>query len=122
MRKIISFAALALLLATASLTASAQEMMHIYPRTIKSGPFKTGHIQGIAVDTEKGYVYYSYTTILVKTDLQGNIIGKHTGAMGYTLGQRKGLGLAMGEPVYVCGKDMQKATCVRAWSVIPWTV
>lgn len=83
MRKIISFATLALLLATASLTASAQEMMHIYPRTIKSGPFKTGHIQGIAVDTEKGYVYYSYTTILIKTDLQGNIIGSVTGLLGH---------------------------------------
>lgn len=83
MKKIISFATLALLLATASLTASAQEMMHIYPRTIKSGPFKTGHIQGIAVDTEKGYVYYSYTTILVKTDLQGNIIGSVTGLLGH---------------------------------------
>lgn len=83
MRKIISFAALALLLATASLTASAQEMMHIYPKTIKSGPFKTGHIQGIAVDTEKGYVYYSYTTILIKTDLQGNIIGSVTGLLGH---------------------------------------
>lgn len=83
MRKIISFAALALLLATASLSASAQEMMHIYPKTIKSGPFKTGHIQGIAVDTEKGYVYYSYTTILIKTDLQGNIIGSVTGLLGH---------------------------------------
>ena len=83
MKKIISFATLALLLATATLTASAQEMMHIYPKTIKSGPFNTGHIQGIAVDTEKGYVYYSYTTILVKTDLQGNIIGSVTGLLGH---------------------------------------
>ena len=39
-------------------------------------------------------------------DLQGNIVGRHNGAMGYTLGQRKGLGLAMGAPVYVCCKDM----------------
>ena len=83
MRKIISFAGLALLLLTASLSVSAQEMMHIYPKTIKSGPFKTGHIQGIAVDTEKGYVYYSYTTILIKTDLQGNIIGSVTGLLGH---------------------------------------
>ena len=30
--------------------------------------------------------------------------------MGYTLGQRKGLGLAMGAPVYVCGKNMQANT------------
>ena len=43
-------------------------------------------------------------------DLEGNVVGKHSGAVGYTLGQRKGLGIAMGEPVYVCGKDMQKNT------------
>ena len=43
-------------------------------------------------------------------DLEGNIVGHHKGAVGYTLGQRKGLGLAMGEPVYVCDKDMEKNT------------
>ena len=43
-------------------------------------------------------------------DLQGNSVGKHNGAIRYTLGQRKGLGLAMGEPVYVCSKDMQQNT------------
>lgn len=43
-------------------------------------------------------------------DCNGNVIGTHNGAVGYTLGQRKGLGLAMGEPVYVCSKDMQQNT------------
>ena len=43
-------------------------------------------------------------------DLQGNVVGKHSGAFAYTLGQRKGLGIALGEPVYVCAKDMQKNT------------
>lgn len=43
-------------------------------------------------------------------DLAGNVVGQHKGAVGYTLGQRKGLGIAMGEPVYVCDKDMQKNT------------
>lgn len=43
-------------------------------------------------------------------DLQGKPVGKHSGAIRYTLGQRKGLGLAMGEPVYVCGKDMAANT------------
>jgi len=43
-------------------------------------------------------------------DLGGNVVGTHIGAAGYTLGQRKGLGLAMGEPVYVCSKDMQENT------------
>lgn len=43
-------------------------------------------------------------------DLQGNVVGRHKGAVGYTLGQRRGLGIAMGAPVYVCGKNMQHNT------------
>ena len=43
-------------------------------------------------------------------DLKGNVVGRHQGAVRYTLGQRKGLGLAMGEPVYVCHKDMERNT------------
>ncbi len=43
-------------------------------------------------------------------DETGRVIGTHCGAVGYTLGQRKGLGLAMGSPVYVCGKDMARNT------------
>lgn len=43
-------------------------------------------------------------------DREGRTVGRHRGAVGYTLGQRKGLGLAMGERVYVCGKDMAANT------------
>ena len=43
-------------------------------------------------------------------DLSGKVVGKHCGAFAYTLGQRKGLGIALGEPVYVCSKDMKKNT------------
>lgn len=43
-------------------------------------------------------------------DLSGKTVGQHKGAVGYTLGQRKGLGIAMGEPVYVCKKDMTANT------------
>lgn len=43
-------------------------------------------------------------------DITGKVVGRHRGAVGYTLGQRKGLGLAMGAPVYVCGKDMTRNT------------
>ena len=43
-------------------------------------------------------------------DLNGKIIGQHRGAVHYTLGQRKGLGLSLGEPVYVCAKDMARNT------------
>jgi tRNA-specific 2-thiouridylase len=34
-------------------------------------------------------------------DTAGNIIGEHEGYPFYTIGQRKGLGIAMGRPVYV---------------------
>ena len=43
-------------------------------------------------------------------DMDGNIIGRHSGAVGYTIGQRKGLGIALGEPAYVCSKDMASNT------------
>ena len=43
-------------------------------------------------------------------DENGKVVGTHRGAAAYTLGQRKGLGLAMGTPVYVCGKDMAANT------------
>ncbi len=43
-------------------------------------------------------------------DQDGRVLGRHNGAVCYTLGQRKGLGLAMGAPVYVCAKDMQANT------------
>lgn len=45
------------------------------PKVINSKEWKEGHIQGIAVDEKKGFVYYSFTTILLKTDMQGNPIG-----------------------------------------------
>ena len=43
-------------------------------------------------------------------DLNGKVVGSHRGAVCYTLGQRKGLGIALGTPVYVCAKDMQRNT------------
>ena len=54
--------------------------------------------------TEKAYPQGDFL------DLTGKVVGKHGGAFAYTLGQRKGLGLAMGAPVYVCGKDMERNT------------
>ena len=45
-------------------------------------------------------------------DLEGNVVGRHKGAVSYTLGQRKGLGVSAGEPVYVVGKDMEKGHVV----------
>ena len=43
-------------------------------------------------------------------DLNGKVIGRHSGAVGYTIGQRKGLGIALGAPAYVVDKDMAANT------------
>ena len=37
----------------------------------------------------------------------GKILGTHKGIIRYTVGQRKGLGLALPAPMYVCEKDVQ---------------
>ena len=42
--------------------------------------------------------------------LEGNIIGRHRGIIRYTLGQRRGLGVALNYPVYVYAKDTVKNT------------
>ena len=43
-------------------------------------------------------------------DRSGNVLGTHRGAVCYTIGQRKGLGIALGAPAYVCAKDMARNT------------
>lgn len=38
-------------------------------------------------------------------DLAGNMLGRHDGIIGYTIGQRRGLGIAVGDPLYVVRLD-----------------
>jgi tRNA-specific 2-thiouridylase len=40
-------------------------------------------------------------------DRQGNVLGRHEGQHNYTVGQRRGLGLATPEPMYVLKRDAQ---------------
>ncbi len=42
-------------------------------------------------------------------DMQGNVIGRHKGIIRYTIGQRKGLGVSFGKPMFVYSK-MQRIT------------
>ena len=49
------------------------------------------------IERETGYVSREGNFV----DINGNIIGRHKGIIHYTVGQRKGLGLAMGHPVFV---------------------
>jgi tRNA-specific 2-thiouridylase len=41
-------------------------------------------------------------------DQRGNILGQHKGIAFYTIGQRRGLGLAKGKPLYVIGIDRDR--------------
>ncbi|MCL1952147.1 MAG: tRNA 2-thiouridine(34) synthase MnmA [Oscillospiraceae bacterium] len=43
-------------------------------------------------------------------DPEGHVLGRHRGTPRYTLGQRKGLGLALPRPGYVCGIDPARGT------------
>jgi tRNA-specific 2-thiouridylase len=43
-------------------------------------------------------------------DKDGNILGIHGGIINYTIGQRKGLGITFGKPMYVCNKDAKSNT------------
>lgn len=43
-------------------------------------------------------------------DESGKVLGTHHGAVRYTTGQRKGLGIAAANPLYVTGKDMKSNT------------
>lgn len=54
-----------------------------YQDNIYVGGFRTGHVQGIAVDKKREYMYYSFTTCLVKTDMKGNVIGTVKGLAGH---------------------------------------
>ncbi|MDR0497729.1 MAG: tRNA 2-thiouridine(34) synthase MnmA [Treponema sp.] len=43
-------------------------------------------------------------------DTEGNVIGKHRGIVRYTLGQRRGLGVAQNRPLYVSAKNTAENT------------
>lgn len=40
--------------------------------------------------------------------MDGTILGKHKGLIHYTIGQRKGLGIALGKPAFVYRLDTEK--------------
>ncbi len=53
------------------------------PRLIETGKWSGGHIQGIAVDLARGWIYCSFTTRLVKLDLAGRVLGSVCGLLGH---------------------------------------
>lgn len=58
-------------------------MNAVLPQSIPSGLWSYGHCQGIAIDTKREFMYFSFTTALIKTNLQGQLIGSVTGLLGH---------------------------------------
>ena len=57
--------------------------MLTYPKEVFTGYWGNNHCQGIAVDKKQGFLYVSFTTLLLKLDLQGNLIGSVDGLVGH---------------------------------------
>ncbi|GFE82898.1 hypothetical protein GCM10011487_48980 [Steroidobacter agaridevorans] len=53
------------------------------PLTQNGGTWDSGHVQGIAVDVQGGYIYYSFTNLLAKYDFSGKLVGTVVGWTGH---------------------------------------
>lgn len=51
-------------------------------------------------------------------DEEGNVLGQHSGIINYTVGQRRGLGIALGKPVFVTAKDPVNNTVTLSENVL----
>ena len=66
----------------ATVFAVAQNVPNL-PKKIHTEGWRAGHVQGIAIDAKREYVYLSFTTMLVKLDMEGNVLGTVTGFLGH---------------------------------------
>ena len=79
---------------------------------IFTGAWGNCHIQGIAVDLKKGYIYYSFTTKLIKATLDGEVVGCLDGLVGHLgcLAFNEADGCVYGSLEYkndIIGRDIQ---------------
>jgi len=76
-----------LLLFVAALVAPAQPAAPSpfarLPLEQDGGTWPTSHVQGIAVDVQGGFIYYSFTTLLAKYDFSGKLVGTLVGWAGH---------------------------------------
>lgn len=79
------FAAAALLVPifAANAQSAAEAPSTRLPLKQNGGTWSSGHVQGIAVDTEGGHIYYSFTNLLAKYDFSGKLIGTLVGWTGH---------------------------------------
>lgn len=67
----------------AFITGVARVHAQDLPRTIRTGLQDKFHVQGIAYDRERGCMYMSFTTSLLKVDMQGRVLGSVEGLTGH---------------------------------------
>ena len=78
-----SFLGAAQALAASNPIAASPGVHSPLPLTQNGGTWPAGHVQGIAVDLEGGYIYYSFTTLLAKYDFSGHLVGTLVGWTGH---------------------------------------
>jgi hypothetical protein len=61
----------------------ATEPVARLPLAQNGGTWSSGHVQGIAVDVQGGYIYYSFTDLLAKYDFSGKLVGTLVGWSGH---------------------------------------
>ncbi len=71
------------LIVITAVTLRSQSQNVILPDSIYSGKQGGFHVQGVVVDKANGYVYFSFTDKLIKTDTSGKLIGSVTGFVGH---------------------------------------
>ena len=63
---------------------NVHDILSRLPRSITVQPTSAGgHLQGIAIDDKREYIYLSFTTGLVKADFSGRIVASVTGLVGH---------------------------------------
>jgi hypothetical protein len=63
--------------------AQTRAIPPVPPLTQNGGAWASGHVQGVAVDLKGGFIYYSFTNLLVKYDFNGKLIGTLVGWTGH---------------------------------------
>lgn len=108
-----------LLLLTLNARSQNTDLLKNLPDSIYSGKQGEMHVQGVAVDETKGFVYFSFTDRLIKADLSGKLIGSVTGIVGHLgdLDINEADGKIYGSLEYkndVIGKGIRKSAGVQS--------
>jgi hypothetical protein len=64
-------------------TAADRPAVRQLPQSLNAGRWDTSHVQGIAADVERGHLYFSFASVLVKTDFAGRLLGTVEGFPGH---------------------------------------